>query len=147
MAQVTTDNLKRMLSPRDRDILDAQAGTNWVPKEPRELILTYVEKEEEVEDRDSIDFRRKKAKEVYDGYGKIIEDCKELEAEIEEQCKDVKITLNPATHLRVIEAVQRIFPGSDGKVVTFEMYKKCIKALSASSNNNLPLPTDKGLYQ
>jgi len=140
---ITEADLKRMLKPRDRGILDAQAGTNWIPKNPRELILPYMQEDKEV-DRNSIDSRRKKAKEIYDGYGKMIEDCKELEQEIETQCKEVKVTLNPDTHLRVIEAIQRIFPGSDGKIVTFDMYKKCIKALAATGNANIPTPNNKG---
>ena len=132
-----------MLTPRDRNILNAEAGTNWIPPEPRELILPYVD-ETEVEDRDSIDSRRRKAKEVYDGYGEIIDTCREMEEEIENECKHVVVTLNPATHLRIIEAVRRVFPGFNGKTITFDMYKRCIKELAAVSNANIPKPTDKG---
>ncbi len=139
MANPSVSNLKDMLKPRDRGILDAQAGTNWVPPDPRELLLPYIEKDTEV-DRSSIEFRRQKAKEVYDGYGKIIEECEVLEAEIEAQSKNVSVTLNPHTHLRVIEAVRRVFPGMDGQTVTFEMYKKCVQALAQTSNENIPKP-------
>jgi hypothetical protein len=139
MTQPTVSKLRDLLKPRDRQIIDATAGTNWIPKNPRELILPYTEEDEEV-DRTSVEFRRKKAKEVYDGYGVLIEECQQLEEEIIEQSKDVEVTLNPATHLRVIEAVQRVFPGSDGKTITFEMYQKCIQALAKVSNENIPKP-------
>ena len=141
--RITTDNLKSMLKPRDRGILDAQSGTNWVPPEPRELLLPYIEEDKEV-DRNSIEFRRNKAREVYDGYGNLITRCKEIEEEIEFQCKEVVVSVNPTTHLRVKEAIQRVFPGSDGKTITFEMYQRCIKELAATSDNNIPKPTDKG---
>jgi len=140
MAKTTTPDLKTMLKPRDRSILDAQAGTNWVPQDPRELILPYMPEQDEEVDRNSIDFRRTQAKEIYDGYGKIIDDCKKLEEEIVAQSKNVTITLNPSTQLRIIEAVRRVFPGSDGKTITFEMYQKCIQALAATSEANIPKP-------
>jgi hypothetical protein len=134
-----TPNLRSLLKPRDRGILDAQAGTNWVPEDPRELILPYITEDTAV-DRSSLEHRRQKAKEVYDGYGKLIEECKKLEYEISQQSKNVKVTLNTSTHLRIIEAIKRVFPGHDGTTITFEMYQKCIHALAESSNNNIPRP-------
>lgn len=142
MTQPDVSRLQDLLKPRDRDMLDAQAGTSWIPPDPRELILPYIEEDEEV-DRTSVEFRRKKAKEVYDGYGKIIEDCKEIASEIEAQSKAVKITLDPARHLSIIKAVKRVFPGSDGKTITFDMYKKCVQALAKTSNDNIPQPGAK----
>lgn len=142
MKKHTVSRLQDLLKPRDRDILDAQAGTSWVPPDPRELILPYIEEDTEV-DRSSVEFRRKKAREVYNGYGKIIEECKELEAEIEGQSKNVKVKLDPTKHLRVVEAVQRVFPGSDGVTVTFDMYKKCIQALAKTGSDNIPKPGAK----
>jgi len=143
MVDFNVDNLKTVLNPRDQGVLDAQSGTNWVPKKPRELLLAYIEQDKEV-DRTSLDFRRQKAKEVYDGYGEMIDKCRKLEEDIKEECKSVKVTLNPSSQLNIIDAVKRVFPGYDGTVITFEMYKVCIDALAASSNANIPKPGDKG---
>jgi hypothetical protein len=142
MAQPDVSKLQDLLKPRDKSILDAQAGTSWVPPNPRELLLPYLEEDKEV-DRTSVEFRRQKAKEVYDGYGILIEECKEVEAEIEKQSKNVKVTLDPTTHLRVKEAVQRVFPGSNGLTITFDMYKKCIQALAKTGSDNIPKPGGK----
>ena len=35
-------DIKEALNPRDTAILDAEAGQNWLPKEPRDLLLTYI---------------------------------------------------------------------------------------------------------
>jgi len=135
-------DLQKLLTPRDRSILDAQAGTSWVPKEPRELLLPYVDSTDKIIDRTSTEGRLQKAKEVYDNYGKIIEECRELEDEIEYQCNTVSITLDPSNNLQVIEAVRRVF-GTDGRQITFDMYKKCIKALADSNNKKIPRPRKK----
>lgn len=142
MKHPDVSKLQDLLKPRDRDILDAQAGTSWIPPDPKELILPYMEEDEDV-DRTSVEFRRKKAKEVYDGYGQIIKECEELAAEIEAQSKDVKVTLDPTRHLSIIKAIKRVFPGSDGTTITFEMYKKCVQALAKTSNDNIPQPGAK----
>lgn len=142
MAKNTPD-LTAMLRPKDRRILDEDASVSWVPKEPRELLLPYVDETEEEVDRNSIEFRRAKAKEVYDGYGKVIEQCKEIEDEIETQCKNVKVALNPSRHLRVMEAIRRVF-GTDGTEITFEMYQACVKALGDISGQNIPDPLSGG---
>lgn len=140
-----SSRLKTMLNPRDRGILSAEAGTNWVPEEPRELLLPYVEPDEEKEvDRTSIEFRRKKAKEVFDGYGKIAKESEALEKDIESQCKNVRVPMNPSLHLRVIESIKRVFPGHNGSEITFEMYKKCVQALAESSSKNIPNPFENG---
>ena len=139
MAKNTPD-LTTMLRPKDRQILDQEGPVSWIPKEPRELLLPYVD-ENPPPERNSIDYRRQKAKEVYDGYGKIIEECKEIEDEITKQCKNVKIALDPHRNLRVMEAVKRVF-GTDGTEITFEMYQTCIKALGAVSGQNIPNPAD-----
>ena len=136
MAKNTPD-LTTMLKPRDRQILDQGNGISWVPKNPRELILPYIDSTEEKPEKNSIEDRRQKAKNVYDGYGKIIEECKGLEEEISKQCKDATITLNPSKHLRIMEAIKRVF-GTDGTTITFAMYKACVDALASTSNSNIP---------
>jgi hypothetical protein len=137
------DRLTKILTPRDRSILDAQAGTTWVPKEPKDLILPYADTVVTPPDRVSTEFRKQKAKEVYDGYGKIIETCLELEDEIEAQCKNVSIPLNSSQHLSVMNAVKRVF-GTDGTQITFEMYKQCVQALAALGDKDIPGLKQKG---
>lgn len=120
----------------DLEALDATSSVKWVPKDPRELLLPYLPKEEELEESD-IDKRRRKSKEVYDGYTELEEECATLKQEIENQCKNAKVTINPAVELNVMSAIQRTF-GTDGKEITFEMYKKALEQLHEISNSNIP---------
>jgi len=136
------NKLKEILKPRDRSLLDAQTGSSWIPREPKEVILPYVSDEEEKVDLTTVDGKRKKAKEIYDNYGKIIDTCTTMKTEIEERCKNVVVDLNPSEHLPIIEAVRRVF-GTDGRRITFEMYKKCIENLARLSDNNIPIPGEK----
>ena len=127
-------DLKKMLNPDDADLLQEQAGVSWVPKDPREVLLPYMSDVPNPEDKD-IETRRDKAKQVVDGYTKVIEDCKRTEAEIEQRCKDVKVPLNKAQHLSAMEAVTRIFGVSNPEEITFEMYKVCIRELAKIAND------------
>jgi hypothetical protein len=138
---MSNEDLKTILNPRDRFALDATSGTSWVPKEPREVLLPYIEKGPD-QTRDELDTRRAKAKEIYDGYGEIAERAKELRDEIADRCKNVTVTLNPSIHGAVIAAVKRVF-GTDGRQITFQMYQKAITEMSALANSNIPKPGDK----
>ena len=128
-------DLKRMLNPNDASFLQENAGVSWVPKEPREILLPYMSATPNEEEKSDIQTRREKAKEVVDGYTKIIEQCKRVEAEIEERCKDVTVPLNRGQHLRVIEALGRIFGLGQVEEITFEMYKICMRELAAISHD------------
>jgi hypothetical protein len=134
-------DLKTLLTPRDRHALDATSGSSWVPKEPREVLLPYIEKGPEKDDTD-LDSRRQKAKEVYDGYGKIIETCQELQDEIADRCKNVVVILDPSRHSTIIDSVRRVF-GTDGRQITFQMYQRAIEELSAVTGNTIPTPGAK----
>jgi hypothetical protein len=128
-------DLKRLLNPNDAEILSETAGISWVPKKPREVLLPYMPNESKPEVETDLDNRRQKGKQVVDGYTKIVEDCKRLEAEIEEKCKDVKIPLDRKKHLRVIEAIGRIFGLGQAEEITFDMYKTCIRELAKIAND------------
>jgi DNA polymerase II large subunit len=130
-------DLKTLLHPDDAMILNATQSVNWVPKDPASVLLPYVE-ENPKDDITSLEYRRKKAKEVMDGYSNIIEECKKMEATIEDRCKNTVIELSDKTNLRVMEALTRVF-GVKTSTITFEQYKQCIKAL-AEINNQLPTP-------
>jgi hypothetical protein len=126
-------DLSKLLNPDDQEVLDATGGTSWVPKNPREVLLPYASEETPKELQD-IDRRREKAKKVMDEYGKIIDECKRLEARIEQRCKNVKVKLNPAQHLRVMQAMGRAFGQGLQTEITFEQYKVCIKELAKINN-------------
>jgi len=132
-------DLSAMLNPRDRRIIDDSPATNWIPKDPRDLLLPFINEDTTPTDRASVEFRRKKAKEVYDGYGEIIQRCTQMEEEIEAQCKNVVVTLIPSKHLRIMEAIKRVF-GTDGTKMTFAMYKAAVRAFSEISKKNIPDP-------
>ena len=135
-------DLKEMLSPRDRSILDAQTGNSWVPRDPREALLPYVG-EDPIREENKVATQQDKAKEVYDGYGELIETCEELKGEIAERCKNVVVTLNPSEHLSIIKAVRRIF-GTDGTQITFQMYQKCVQEMAKLADNSIPKPNELG---
>ena len=134
-------DLKEILSPRDRSILDAQTGTSWVPRDPREVLLPYIVKDPATEDND-VDSRQKKAKEIYDGYGKLIQTCEELKKDIAKRCKNVVATLNPQQHLNIMDAVKRIF-GTDGTQITFQMYQKCVQEMAKQADDSIPKPGEQ----
>jgi len=140
----TEQDLKKIVSPRDHFLLDATAETPWVPQDPRELLLPYLIDTKETPVDNSIDGRRKKAKEVYDGYGKIIKQCEEIKEQISNRCKTVEVPLDSSTHFRVMEAVRRVF-GTDGTKITFQMYQRCIEELAKETGRNIPKPGDKTL--
>jgi hypothetical protein len=130
-------DLNKLLHPEDRELMEGQTGVSWVPKEPREVLLPYMSDITPEEDRKSVESRRKKAKEVMDGYSKIIAKCASTRAEIEQRCKNVTVKINSSQHLNVIEAIGRLF-GIETNEITFEMYKQCIEILAQMSAENVP---------
>jgi hypothetical protein len=133
-------DLKTLLNPDDKDIINAAGTVAWIPKKPREVLLPYVkETSEELPERNSIEDRRKKSQEVIDGYSDIINKCLRLEAEIAERCKDVSVPLSQKTDLRVMEAMARVFGQGQLETITFQHYQKCIEAL-ADLNNTAATP-------
>lgn len=141
---MSNNRLKEALGVGDRRILDASDTTNWIPDEPQELILPYIEQAPEDQDRTSAEARREKAQEVYDKYGAVIETCQRLEDEITERCKEVRIPLNPQEHANTIAALKRTFGISDATEITFDMYKLVVHAIAAMSNQSLPQINPRG---
>jgi len=133
-----SNDIKKLLNPRDRDILNSSPSINWVPKDPRSIIAPYIEETEEEKEISAI---RKKAKEVYDGYSEIIEECEELEKEIELQVSDVTVKVDPRSAINIRDSVRRLF-GTDGTEITFGMYKACLEELAKIANDNIPSPGD-----
>lgn len=127
-------DLSKILNADDRAVLETVGSINWIPKEPTDTILPYME--EISVDEDSISDRKKKTEELISKYDKIIEKCNQLEAQIDKRCQNVKISISPKNNMRVIEAMGRVF-GIRTQEITFEHYKKCVAAL-ADLNNQLP---------
>lgn len=126
------------LSGFDRLLLEQDTEIKWIPEDPQEYIMPYVEQslltEEEKTD---IEKRREKAKQVYDNYSDIIKECEELEEIIDDKCKNVSVPVDDSD-ADVLQSLARIF-GSGTKEITFEMYKLCIQELDRISNN-IPNP-------
>ena len=134
-------NLKQLLSPDDRDIINSNTEVSWVPKKPREVLLPYIPESTDVEESE-LDQRLKIAQEVLSGYQDIITECKELESTIENRCKNISVSLNKQQNLYAMQAMARIFGQGLQEIITFDHYKACIKAL-ADLNNQIPKPEDK----
>lgn len=134
--------LSRILNPRDRSILDAQAETVWIPPEPRDLLLPYINEDQGEDDPTGVSTLQTKAKQVFDDYGAVIERCRTLEMEIEQKCKNVKVPIQ-TSNKSIADSIKRAF-GTNGEEITFDMYKKCIQALAAIGDGNIPTPDDKG---
>ena len=134
-------DLKKMLSPDDMDIFNANTTTNWVPKEPLDVLLPYME-ETPPEEKNDLEKRRDKAKKVMEEYGKLIDESKQIEDQVSERCKNVKVVLDRRKHHRVIQAIARIFqiPESEATEITFEMYKTCVQRLDALTDERIPAP-------
>lgn len=130
-----TNKNKKPLNFDDLFTLDAKSTVNWQPKDPRELLLPYLSNEQIIAETD-IDKRRKKGKEVYDGYNQLEQKCNLLKQEIENNCKNVEVSLSSSNQLDVISAVQRTF-GTDGNKITFEMYKKALEKLHEIADQNI----------
>lgn len=128
-------DLKKLLNPNDASFLMESAEISWIPKKPREILKPFMADVPNQEEKSDIETRREKAKRVMEGYTKVIDRCKELEAEIEERCKDVKVPLNRGKHLRVMEALARIFGLGEVEEITFDMYKICIRELAKIAND------------
>lgn len=132
-------------SPQDRALLDRQAGVNWIPPDPQEVILPYIEKETP-EGKTSLDQRREKAVEVMESYDRLIEESKRLEEEISNRCKKVKVTFELNQSRSVVAAATRIFGTREDlennryiTEITFDMYKAAVQAL-AGLPDTIPEP-------
>jgi len=130
--------LNQLLNPSEIGAINAEPGISWVPKDPQEVLLPYIE--EQKAELGSTEDRRERAKKVIEGYTKIINKCKNLEAEIEQRCKNVSVPLTRSQHLNIIEAVSRVFGIDEDQItsITFEMYKICVQKLAAISNAGVP---------
>lgn len=135
-------NLKKLLNPNDVQAIDATSETNWVPKDPNELLLPYSrEASKELDPQNEIEERIAWTKEIIDGYEDLSNQCLQLEAEIEERCKAVKVSLDPSSFEdhEVIAAMGRVF-GIETKEITFQQYKACIQQLALLNDSAIPNP-------
>lgn len=132
--------LDQLLDPSEISAINAEPGISWVPKNPQEVLLPYIEQQKA--ELGSTEDRRERAKKVMEGYTKIINKCKSLESEIEQRCKNVSVPLTRSRHLNIIEAISRVFGIDEEQItsITFEMYKVCIQKLAAISNAGVPKP-------
>lgn len=124
-------------SERDRNILEATSESTWVPPNPRDLLLPYIEKEDTVQGETELERRQRKTIEVMDGYNKIIQDCQEARAKIVERCKNVSVPIDEINNPAVLEAVRRLFR-KDAKEITFDMYVQVVHALAEVGNDEVP---------
>lgn len=131
----------RPLSEMDRILLERDTTIQWVPEDPEEFILPYINQSKLTEEeKTDTDKRREKTKEIYDNYSNIVKECEKLEEVIEEKCKNVKVPVEPNSQSNVLQSLARVF-GSGTNEITFEMYKLCIQELDRISNN-IPSPED-----
>jgi len=136
-----SDYKKRDLSSFDRSFLQRDANVNWIPKDPAELVLPYMEREGP-EEKSGIEIRRERAKEVVQKYKEIAEKCKEIEDELSQRCKDVKVSIKGPGFLRIREACNRTFGRDDIEEITFEMYKAVVEATADESEAATPGPEE-----
>jgi len=132
-------DLKKILNPDDIQAIEATDDTNWIPKDPAEVILPYLEEASREIDPNNVEERIEWTKEVVDKYQELINQCKELEAQIESRCQAVKVPINRSIDMRLLEAMGRVF-GFETEEITFEQYKICIQELALLNNNTIPNP-------
>ena len=132
--------INKPLSPLDRVLLESDSEVQWIPEDPQELVLPYVDQTRLTEEEKSdIEKRREKGKEVYDSYTSIIKECEQMQEKIEVRCKNVVVPIEEETQYNVLEALERVF-GIGTKEITFEMYRICIEELDSFSSQALPDP-------
>lgn len=125
-----------IFSDKDRKILDATSKSTWVPPDPTELILPYIE-DDSVDGETEIDKRRRKSREVYSGYSNLESDCKDMRNRIAERCKNVKVTISEQKNKAVYDAASRLFR-REVKEITFEMYMQVVHALEQLGKEGVP---------
>jgi 50S ribosomal subunit-associated GTPase HflX len=125
------------LKDKDISILERNIDQKWVPKEPSDLVIPYID--ETKKELSALDKKQDKAIYVYNKYKEIETEARELCDTIEEECKNVKVSLDPKKELSVMEAIRRVF-GTEGDTVTFEMYKVAVQKLTELNNKTLLVP-------
>jgi len=125
-----------MFSDKDRALLEATSKSTWTPPNPVDLIIPYLEKDG-IEGESDLDKRRRKAKEVMDGYAEVITKCQNLRKFLDEKCADVIVPLDPKKDLRVIESARRVFK-RDVSEITFDMYKQIVFLMAKTGNDGVP---------
>lgn len=132
--------MTKKLSELDRSLLESDSSIKWIPPNPEELLLPYVDQTQLTdEEKTDLEKRRAKGKEVYEQYSNIISECKELENQISDRCKKVSVEIKDRNQLNVLEALGRVF-GFGVNKITFDMYKQCIQELEKINQNNVPSP-------
>jgi len=132
-------DIKTALNPRDAKLLGEKIGQEWIPQNPRELILPFTVEKDLGSVTDSVEGKKIKAQAVYEKYGDIIKQSENILKEIEKTCKNATITLKPESEHRVMEAVRRVF-GTSGDNITFEMYTMAIKKMAQRANKDIIRP-------
>ena len=117
-----TTERQGFFSDKDRKILDAVSKSTWVPEEPAELILPYIEKDD-IEGESELDKRRRKSHEVYDGYISLEAQCKQIREDIAKRCQTVSVKIDPDKNFEVLQAARRLFR-RDVKEINFEKIKE-----------------------
>lgn len=131
-----TSEKSRLLTEKDRRLLNATSESTWTPPDPMELVLPYT-KEDEIEGETDLEKRRRKASEVLEGYQRLEAKCKEARQELSKRCKDVVIKISPERNRDVLTAARRLFK-RDVREITFEMYKQLVHTMAEVGNDLVP---------
>lgn len=138
---MSKNDLKEILSPRDKGILSTNNGSSWVPNDPIDVLLPYINEKKVKPEENSIEDRRKKARDIYNGYEDIEKQANLLKEQIADRCKHVAVDVSPSEQT-VVDAIKRVF-GTDGTKITFQMYQRCISEMANRSEQSIPKPGDK----
>lgn len=131
-----TSEKSRLLTEKDRRLLSATSKSTWTPPDPMELILPF-RREDEIKGETDLEKRRRKAREVLEGYQRLEAECKEAREELSRRCKDVVIGIDPSRNRDVLIAARRIFK-RDVTEITFEMYKQLVHTMAEVGNDLVP---------
>jgi hypothetical protein len=131
-----TTNRQGIFSDKDRKVLDATSKSTWIPPDPVDLIIPYLENKS-IEDESDTDKRRRKTREVYEGYANLESDCREMRDKIAERCKNIKIMISEDKNKVVFDAASRLFR-REVKEITFEMYMQIVHGIEQLGKNSIP---------
>jgi len=126
----------RLLTDKDRRLLAATSKSTWAPPDPIDLIVPFSRKDE-VEEETDLEKRRRKSREVLEGYQRLEARCKEAREELSKKCKNVSVEIDPEVNRDILVAARRIFK-RDVREITFEMYKQLVHTMAEVGNDLVP---------
>jgi len=131
-----TTKKSELLSDKDRKLLNAVSKSTWVSPDPIDMIVPFSS-QDEIEGETDLEKRRRKSREVLEGYQRLEAKCQEVREDLSKKCEDVVVKIDPEKNRDVLAAARRLFK-RDVREITFEMYKQLVHTMAEMGNDLVP---------